>query len=182
MSVLPNLSACTSTLTPPLSLAPQVNLDRMYGGWYILATIPNSFEKGMVTPYDVYEKRADGYIREDFYVKWGSFNAPQKHYTVHDWVKPGTNNAYWHVQVFWPINLPFLLLYVDPDYRYVLYGEQGQQLGWIYSRRPMLSDDDYAAIYRRFAALGYDTSKFRKVVQRPEDIGQPGFWSDAIQP
>jgi apolipoprotein D and lipocalin family protein len=82
----------------PLPLAPDVDLDAMYGRWYIVAAIPNWFEKGMVAPYDVYSKRADGDIREDFYVRRGGFDAPLKHFEVHDWVRPGTHNAHWRVQ------------------------------------------------------------------------------------
>jgi 2-polyprenyl-6-methoxyphenol hydroxylase-like FAD-dependent oxidoreductase/lipocalin len=114
------LQACAAA-RPPLPLA-RVDLDRLYGGWYLLATIPNRFERGLVAPYDVYSKRPDGDIQEDFYARRGGFGAPRKHYTVHDWVRPGTGDAHWRVQLFWPINLPFLVLYADPDYRYVLFG------------------------------------------------------------
>ena len=31
--------------TPP---PPKVDMERMYGGWYMIATLPNWFEKGMV--------------------------------------------------------------------------------------------------------------------------------------
>ena len=160
----------------------KVDMNRMYGGWYLIATLPNSFERGLVAPYDVYSKRPDGDIREDFYTRRGSFSAPRKHFTVHDWVRPGTNNAHWRVQIFWPINLPFLVLYTDPDYRYVMYGEDNRSLGWIYSRTPTIPDADYRALLARFHALGYDETKFRKFIQLPEQIGQPGFWSDGIHP
>jgi apolipoprotein D and lipocalin family protein len=165
---------------PPLPLADDVDMNRMYGGWYIVATLPNAFEKGMVAPYDVYSRRPDGGIREDFYMRRGSFAAEKKHYVVHDWVKPGTHNAHWRVQLIWPLNFPFLVLYVAPDYRFALFGEADRKLGWIYSRDPVLSDADYQDLLAKFQALGYDTAKFRRVVQRPDDVGQPGYWSDNI--
>ena len=164
----------------PIPLA-NVDMDRMYGGWFLIATIPNSFEKSIVAPYDVYSRRPDGDIQEDFYERTGSFQAPLRHFTVHDWVRPGTNNAHWRVQLMWPVNLPFLVLYTDPDYRYVLFGEQNRKLGWIYARTPTIPDADYNALIARFAALGYDRNAFVKFVQTPQQIGQPGFWSDGIQ-
>ncbi len=166
--------------TSPLPLA-DVDMDRMYGGWYLIATLPNPFEKGMVGPYDVYSKRPDGDIREDFYMRRGSFKAPQKHFVIHDWVRPGTHNAHWRVQILWPVNLPFLVLYTDPAYRYVLFGEENRKLGWIYARKPTIPDADYQALLARFQALGYDPSRFRKFVQTPEQIGQPGVWSDGVK-
>ena len=164
----------------PIQLA-KIDMARMYGGWYLIATASrNPGEKGMVEPYDVYSKRPDGDIREDFSVRHGSFNAPKKHFILHDWVRPGTNNAYWRVQIFWPINLPFLALYVDPQYRYVMFGEQNRKFGWIYSRTPTIPTNDYQDLLARFNALGYDTSQFVKFIQTPDEIGQPGVWSEGI--
>jgi lipocalin len=101
------LGGCATSANPlPLPATP-VDISKMYGGWYIAATIPNTFEKGLVAPYDVYSKRPDGDIREDFYSRPGRFDAPRKHFVVHDWVTPGAQNAHWRVQVFWPVNLPF---------------------------------------------------------------------------
>ena len=156
-------------------------MNRMYGGWYLIATMRNGFEKGMVAPYDVYSRRPDGDIREDFYVRRGSFQAPVSHFVVHDWVRPGTHNAHWRVQIFWPVNFPFLVLYTDPGYRYVLFGEQNRRLGWIYARTATIPDDDYRAMLARFQALGYDPTRLVKFVQTPAQIGQPGVWSDGIR-
>jgi apolipoprotein D and lipocalin family protein len=163
-----------------LPLARQVDLSRIYGGWHIVATIPNGFERGMLAPYDVYSPRPDGSIREDFYVRRGSFSAPLKHFVVKDFIKPGTEGASWEVQIFWPLRLPFLLLYVDPDNRYVIFGEESRQLGWIYARDPKISDLAYQEALDRLVNLGYDRLKFRKIIQTADQIGQPGFWSDGV--
>jgi apolipoprotein D and lipocalin family protein len=179
ITLIASLVAAAASAHIPLARA--VDVSRMYGGWHIVATIPNSFERGMVAPYDVYTARPDGSIREDFYVRHGSFASPVKHFVVHDFVKPGTGGAAWQVQIFWPIRLPFLVLYVDPDYRYVIFGEDNRKLGWIYAREPMLSDADYQAAFDHLSNLGYDPRKFRKIIQSPEQIGQPGFWSDGVR-
>jgi apolipoprotein D and lipocalin family protein len=180
LAVVLLLGGCASK--PPIPLAQTVDLPRMYGGWYIIATIPNWFEKGMVRPYDVYSRRPDGDIGETFYMQKGGFSAPRHRYVVHDWVRPGTGNAAWRVQVFWPVNLPFLVLYVDPQYRYVMFGEQNRTMGWIYARSPDIPDADYQALLARFARLGYDRARFRKFVQRPSDIGKAGYWSAGVKP
>jgi apolipoprotein D and lipocalin family protein len=78
------------------------------------------------------------------------------------------------------VNLPFLVLYTDPSYRYVLFGEENRKLGWIYARTPTIPDGDYQRLLARFQALGYDAERFRKFVQTPAEIGQPGVWSDGI--
>lgn len=154
----------------------------MYGGWYIVATIPNFFEKGMVGPYDVYSPGDDGDIREDFYMRRGGFSAERRHYVVRDHVLPGSGGASWRVRIAWPLSLPFLVLYVDPDYRFVLFGENNRSLGWIYSRSANIEEADYRRLLQKFTELGYDASRFRKVVQFPAQIGAPGFWSDDLHP
>ena len=40
--------------------------------------------------------------------------------------------------------------------------------------------ETWADLLRRFDALGYDSGKLVKFVQRPEQIGAPGFWSEGI--
>ena len=67
--ILGVLTGCVSSKVLPL--ADNVDLERIYGGWYLVATIPNGFERGLVQPYDVYSRRADGDIREDFYFSKG---------------------------------------------------------------------------------------------------------------
>jgi apolipoprotein D and lipocalin family protein len=180
LPLVAQLLGCAGSL-PPVPLAPHVDLEAMQGGWYIVATIPNRFERGMVAPFDVYSRRTDGGIQENFSLRRGGFDAKVRHYTVRDTMVPGSNNAGWRVHLFWPISLPFLVLYTDPAYRYVMFGENNRSLGWVFSRTPTIDDADYQTLLDRFAALGYDTTRFRKVIQLPEQIGMPGFWNDGIQ-
>ena len=164
---------------PPLAVAPQVDLEKIYGGWYIVANIPNWFEAPLVGLYDIYSRRPDGDIAENFYTHSGSFSSPLKHYEVHDWVEPGSNNAKWRVQIFWPFNFAFWVLYIDPDDRYILFGYPDRSLGWIFSRRQTIDEATYQSLLERFGALGYDVAKFRRVVQLPSQVGQKGFGGDA---
>ena len=180
LALVAQLLACAGSVRP-IPLASHVDLEAMQGGWYIVATIPNHFERGMVAPFDVYSLRANGGIQEDFYLRRGSFEAKIRHYTVRDTMVPGSNNARWRVHVLGPVSLPFLVLYADPAYRYVMFGENNRAVGWVFSRTPTIDDADYQALLDRFAALGYDTRRFRKVIQLREQIGMPGFWDDAIQ-
>lgn len=95
------------------------------------------------------------------------------------------------MQISWPVKLPFLVLYTDPGYRYVLFGEADRSLGWIYSRKPEMPDVDYRRLLAKFAALGYDPAQFRTTVQPPRssafrDFGamassRPGAHSRLLQ-
>ena len=174
------LAACAAGGRRPLPLA-KVDLKAVYGDWYIVATMPNVLERGVAESHDHFAARPGG-IREDYEMRRGGFDRPRQHFVVAIDVLAGTNNADWRVKPFWPVRLPFQVLWVDPDGRFLLFGEQDRRWGWIYSRDQRISDQDYAAMLRRFAALGYETSKFRRTVQFPDQIGQPGVWSDGIHP
>ncbi len=177
------LAACAGLGIPTKGDVPlaKVDLARMYVGWYIVATIPNGLERGIVESYDVFSPGAKaGWLREDYSMRRGGFSGAKTHFIGRIEVLPGTGDADWRVKPIWPISLPFQIVYVDPDYRYVLFGEQDRKWGWIYSRTQTLSDADYAAILAKFRALGWDPSLFRRVVQTPDQIGAPGFWSDGV--
>jgi apolipoprotein D and lipocalin family protein len=174
--------SCASCATPtkPVPL-PEVDLQRMGGGWYIVATIPNALEHGVIAGYDVFTVQSPAVIREDFYMQRSSFSSRRIHATTRITVQPHTGNADWRVHLFGLVSLPFQVFYTDPDYRFVLFGEQDRKWGWIYSRTQTLSPADYQRLLARFTALGYDASQFRKFVQTPDQIGQPGYWNDGIR-
>jgi apolipoprotein D and lipocalin family protein len=174
------LAGCATSSRPAIPLA-SVDLNRMYGDWYIVATIPNFFEKGMVGAHDVFSRGTKDPIREDFYMQRGGFDGKTHHYVTAIAVKDNTHNAYWRVRIIWPIRLPWLIFYVDPQYRFALFGEQNRDLGWIYSRTPTIPDAEYQSLLAIFSSIGYDTSRFLKVIQSEQQVGRPGFWNDGIR-
>ncbi|MDE1180214.1 lipocalin family protein [Paraburkholderia sp.] len=159
-------------------LAPiALDLPRYMGRWYVIANIPYFAEKDFVGSRAEWRLRDDGKISDSFYGRKKTFDAPEKHYEFTDTVVPGSGNGQWSVQPFWPVHITQYTLYVDPDYRYTLLGCEGKNLGWIFAREPDISDDAYKALLARFDALGYDTTRFRRVAQRPDQLGKPGFAS-----
>jgi apolipoprotein D and lipocalin family protein len=117
----------------------------------------------------------DGKVVEHFSARKGTFDGPEKNFELVDTPDPATGNAHWSVRFFWPIYLSQDTIYVDDDYRFTLIGYKDRSLGWIFAREPELSDARYRELLGRFEAQGYDTSKFRRVPQKPDEIGKPGF-------
>lgn len=176
------LSACASTpknpnprADVPVKLANIDDLPRYMGKWYVIAEIPWFGEKGYVGNTSLWKLRPDGKIEDNFYGSKGSLDAPVTHHQFIDTVVPNTGNAHWRVKLFWPITVSQLTLYVDPDYRYTLLGKEDKKWGWIMSREDTMDDKTYDELIARFDAIGYDTSRFMRVVQKPEQMGKPGF-------
>lgn len=165
---------CTADDQPPLTLAPQVDLQGYSGRWYIIANIPYFAERGEVgSSFDV--SFPDGEVSDIYSGRDRTFDAPLKSYTMRGYVVAGSENARWRKSPFWPVYLSYLILWVDPDYHYALVGYPGRGYGWILSRSPQMDDATYRALLARFAAEHYDTSLFRRVPQMPEEIGRPGY-------
>lgn len=168
------LVSCTSDDQPPQALAKQVDLDRYAGRWYIIANIPYFAERGNVGSFfDV--SFPDGKVLDVYWGRNKTFDAPLKSFTMNGYVVPDTGNARWRESPLWPIYLSYLILWVDPDYQYALVGYPGRGYGWILSRSAQVDEATYQSLLARFGEEGYDTSKFRRVAQTPEQIGKPGY-------
>jgi len=177
------VTACNSTPPNPnpraadeLKLA-NVDLPRYMGRWYVIANIPYFAERDFVGSYAQWTLRDDGKIRDEFFGYKNSFSAEVSHYEFVDTPLPGTNNAHWSVRLFWPIYVTQLTLYVDPDYQYTILGYPGKKLGWIFARSPDIDAAKYQELLKRLDAMGYDTARFKRVPQRPDQIGKEGFQS-----
>jgi apolipoprotein D and lipocalin family protein len=158
------LAACGSD-NPPQHLARDVDPQRYAGRWYIIANIPYFAENGMVgSRFDI-TFTAPGMFADVYSGHKQSLDAPMQSFTMHGYVVPGTGNAYWRESPFWPLYLSYLILYVDPDYRYALVGYPGRGYGWVLARDPVMDDATYQDLLGRFAAEGYDSSQFVRVLQ-----------------
>jgi apolipoprotein D and lipocalin family protein len=168
------LAAC-STNSAPLVLAPDVDLNRYAGRWYIIANIPYFAEKGNVgSTFDI-SFQPGGKLTDVYTAHSKTFDAPTKSFTLKGYVVPGTGNARWRESPFWPLYLSYLILYVDPDYQTALVGYPGRGYGWVLARQPVLHDATYQSLLGRFSHQGYDVSQFRRVPQLPAQLGNPGF-------
>ena len=147
------------------------------GQWYIVANIPYFLENDLVASKTRYTLRDDGKVTENFEAIKGGFDGEPKSYEFVDTPDPSTNNASWSVRLFWPVYTSQTTIYVDPDYQYTLIGYKDKDHGWIFSRTPELSEAKYVELLKRFEAEGYDITKFRRVPQRRDEIGKPGFHS-----
>ncbi len=161
------LSGCAGD-DPPQKLAEHVDLQRYAQRWYIIANIPYFAENGKVGSWFDITMTAPDRFDDVYWGRPGSLDAPAESFTMRGYVKEGTNNAYWRETPLWPLYLSYLILYVDPDYRTALVGYPGHSYGWVLSHTPTMDEPTYQALLARFAAQGYDTSKFVRIPQRLE--------------
>jgi apolipoprotein D and lipocalin family protein len=80
-------------------------------------------------------------------------------------VRPDSGNAIWGMQFIWPIEAEYVVVYLNQDYTQTIIGRTPRDYAWIMARTPTISDGDYQAQLERLRALGYDTTKVRRVPQ-----------------
>ena len=112
--------------------------------------------------------RPDGRMGNVFTFRKGSFDAPEKSWHGVAWVVDKESNAEWKVQFIWPFTATYLVLELDPDYRWAVVGTPKRKLLWVLARDRQLNGSTYAEILQRIAAQGYDTNRLALVPQPPE--------------
>jgi len=151
----------------PLRTVSHVDLHRYMGDWRVIANIPYFGEKNCVDSIESYALRPDGKIDNHFTYRKKSFAAPQKRMTALAWVQNHQTNAEWRVRFFGLITVDYLIIDLDPSYRWAVLGYPGRKYGWILARGKTLPPKTYHTILQRLAAHGYDPARFRKVPQLP---------------
>lgn len=154
-----------------------VDLPKYMGHWYVIANIPYAAEKDYVGGQAEWTLRDDGRIDDTYSGRRGGFDAPETRRSFVDTVVPGSGNARWHMQMFWPVSATQLTLYVDPMYQTTILGYPDKSRGWIFARTPYITEAKYQEMLTRLEEQGYDITRFRRVPQQREQLGKPGFRS-----
>jgi apolipoprotein D and lipocalin family protein len=149
---------------PPVA---HVDLPRFMGPWYVIAHIPSFVERNAYDAVESYAVEPDGRIQTTFTYRNKSFDAPVKTMKPVGTVIPNSGNAIWGMQFIWPIEAEYVVVYLNDDYTQTIVGRTARDFAWIMARTPTIPDADYQAHLESLRALGYDTTKVRRVPQRP---------------
>ena len=158
------LTGCSSA--PTIPTASYVDLERFMGDWYVIANIPTRWEVGAHNAVESYRLDPDGSIATTFTYRDGAFDGEEKLMRPRGFVRDTKSNAVWGMQFVWPIKAEYLVAYVDADYTQTIIARSQLDYVWIMARTPTLAPEQFAALERRVADLGYDVSKLQKVPQR----------------
>ena len=158
-------TACHASELPPIQPVAHVDLPRFMGKWYVIATIPTRFEKHAYNAVETYTLQPNGNIDTQFHYRNGGFDKPVKAINSTGFVKAGSGNAVWGVQVFWPIKAQYIVAYLKDDYSQTIVARDARDYTWIMARTPTVSPADYDALITRVIQMGYSASDIRKVPQ-----------------
>ncbi len=158
----------------PVPLAPNVELPRFMGDWYVIGIIPNFVEKNAYNSVESYRLDEDGTIATTFRYRKGGFDGPLKTMKPRGFVVPDSGNALWGMQVFWPIKGEYRIAHVEPDYSVSIIGRSALDYVWLLSRSATMSDAAFEKYRAQIGSWGYDATQFVRVPQRwPETTPRP---------
>lgn len=163
MLVAPPLSGCVQQV--PIVPERHVDVGRYMGDWYVIAAIPTYFEGDAYSAVESYSLRPDGRIQTTFRYRVGAADGKLKTMHATGFVKDNSGNAVWGMQFVWPVKAEYIIAWLDPDYRAVIVARNKRDYVWIMARSPTIPEQQYDLLVARVAAMGYDTSRLRKVPQ-----------------
>lgn len=167
------VAAVTGLQAIPAEPVVTIDLARYLGRWYVIARAPadDPHPRGA---YFEYRAQADGAIANVYSAREDSFEGDP--IVVERTARADPARAgRWTVRSGWFASDELWVLYVSPDYRYAIAGAPEGGAGWILAREPVIPEWSYAGLLARLAMQGYDVSVFRRVPQKPEQVGMPGF-------
>lgn len=157
-------NAGASTL-PPIQPVPHVDLPRFMGTWYLIASIPTAFERDAWNAVETYALQADGNIHTTLRFNKDAADGPLKQIQSTGYVHAGSGGAVWGVKVFGPFKAQYIVAWLNPDYSQMIVARDARDYTWVFSRTPTVPEPDWVTLRAQVAALGYDTSKLRKIPQ-----------------
>src|SRR3954469_15706234 len=148
-----------------LSTVSSVDLERYLGRWYVISHTPNFLEKGKVGTADNYSRRPDGKLQADFSFRKGSLDQPEQEWKGVATIVNAQSNAEWKVQLLWPFSADYLILELDPEYRWAVVASRGGKWLWVLARETSLPAPTYVDLLKRIEARGLDAMNLESVPQ-----------------
>jgi apolipoprotein D and lipocalin family protein len=148
-----------------------VDLNRYMGKWYEIAKIPNRFQKKCAGDTTAeYELRADGTVL----VVNSCLDQEGKRMVAKGIAKVTDPVTHAKLKVsfvrFLGMNLfwgDYWIVGLDREYQYAVVGVPGRKYGWILSRKPELSNEEWIAVKDISRSQGYNLGDFERTRHLP---------------
>lgn len=148
--------------TPDNSTTPTLDIQRFMGRWYEIARYEHRFEKGMTHVSATYTLSGNGKIEVlNEGLKEGKHKQIKGRAKQPNPQDPGKLK----VSFFLWFYSDYYVLYIDPEYRYLLVGSSSDKYLWIMSREKSLAKETLDQLIDKLRVRGYDTDKLLFVAQ-----------------
>lgn len=155
------IAGCASTRRgDPPATVDSVDLERYAGLWYQVARYPHVFQRRECRVSTArYTLRDDGRVevRNDC---WEDEAYGTSRQSVRAVARPvDDSNSWLKVRFFRLFNADYLIIELDPAYRWAVVTTPDRDTLWILAREPALPEDVFASIVDRLVERGFDREK-----------------------
>lgn len=156
-----------------VNTVPHVDLDRYLGRWYEVARLPNRFQKQCVADVTAdYQRLEEGKIQVINRCLTGNGEIDEAEGVAR--VVDKATNAKLEVsfvslfgwQLFWG---DYWIIGLAEDYSYAVIGTPGRKYGWVLSRTPQLSEEQWVEAAQLLTESGYHLTDFLIVKTYQDD-------------
>jgi apolipoprotein D and lipocalin family protein len=153
------------SLTVKAQISPDtLDLNRFSGKWYVIASIPGSFDKNWNNITETFTLGSTGKVDIDMtYVKEGETEIRGKKAKGFPYTE--NKNTQWEIQFIWPFTSGYLVEELGPDYSYVVVGHPQKLYFYIMNRTGKMDETLFADIMMRYTKKGYEINDLRIVIQ-----------------
>lgn len=149
------LSGCSAKYDKTVG---KVDREKFMGDWYVMAGRFTALETDVYNSIETYIwNEKENRIDVDFRYNKGGFDGPLKKHPQKAWIV-SEDNSRWKVQPFWPLKFDYLIIGLDPDYRWTAIGVPSEKYLWIMSRDPKFSRNEIDQVLKILEKSGYNTS------------------------
>lgn len=137
------------------------------GDWYVLAGRFTFLEKDVHNGLESYTWNQDKErIDVDFHYNQGAFDGPKKSIPQKAWIHNQETKAHWKVSPLWPFKFDYLIVALDPSYRWTAVGVPNQKYLWIMARDWKNPEATIEEATKQLNEIGYDTKDLVRVPHR----------------
>lgn len=161
-------AACNTS--PPLDVAPSVDLNQFQGKWYEIAHLPRPTQVSCTVTSATYTVQPNGDLSfvHECTLTDGTYHGATAVAHVVDPKAPAKLSV-----DFGGVMGDYWILEVASDYRYAVVGHPSRDYLWILSRTPKMDPNDLKLALDQASAKSFDTTKLEYTVQGPEASGTP---------
>lgn len=146
--------------------APYVNRDLFMRKWYVQAGRFTAFEKDVYNATETYTWNQDQQrIDIEFHYNKGSLNGPVKSIPQKGWIINEQTNATWKVSPFWPLKFSYLVIGLDPEYKWTVIGVPNQAYIWVMTSEKIFPKEEVQKILKLVEDSGYSVENIVYVPQ-----------------
>ncbi len=135
-------AGCAPVLAPPGTTVERVDLVRLAGPWYEIASTEPWWETGCVCSRVYFLVHGQEVVLQRTCRDGGPEGALRR-FTGRGRALEGSNGAQLALSFWWPWESGHWVLALDPDYRWVVLGTARQDQLWVLSRERTLDPADY---------------------------------------